>query len=67
MSKKFSLKKLAQKGEEAKGVSLVTKSTLATKGVVIGEKCLREEASNVSLSEAKSKGKKALPLPAVEG
>ncbi|GFS33578.1 hypothetical protein Acr_00g0029410 [Actinidia rufa] len=62
MLKRISLKKLAQKVEKAKGVSSVSKSTPAAKGVVIREKCSREETSNVSLSEAKSKGK-ALPPP----
>ncbi|GFS36381.1 hypothetical protein Acr_00g0045660 [Actinidia rufa] len=52
MSKRISLKKLAQKVEEAKGMSLVTKFDPATKGVVIGEKHPRAEASNVSLGEA---------------
>ncbi|GFY95478.1 hypothetical protein Acr_10g0008630 [Actinidia rufa] len=61
MSKRISLKKLAQKVEEAMGMSLATKSTLVAKGMVIGEKRLREEASNVSLNEAKSKEKEALP------
>ncbi|GFZ01053.1 hypothetical protein Acr_14g0006880 [Actinidia rufa] len=41
------------------------KSAPAAKGMVIGGKHPREEASNVSLSEAKSKGKKAL-LPSTE-
>ncbi|GFS40109.1 hypothetical protein Acr_00g0066810 [Actinidia rufa] len=52
MSKRISLKKLTQKVEEVKGVSSASKSTLAVKGVVIVEKRLREEASNVSLNEA---------------
>ncbi|GFZ16965.1 hypothetical protein Acr_26g0002350 [Actinidia rufa] len=52
--------------EESKGVSSVTKSTPSAKGVVVGEKHLREEASNVSLSKAKSKGKEALPPLAVK-
>ncbi|GFY91190.1 hypothetical protein Acr_07g0013860 [Actinidia rufa] len=39
-------------GGRAKDVSSATKSTPAAKGVVIGKKHLREEASNVLLSEA---------------
>ncbi|GFS38856.1 hypothetical protein Acr_00g0059850 [Actinidia rufa] len=66
MSKRISLKKLAQKVEEAKGMSSATKSTPATKGVVINEKCPRKKASNVFLSEAKLKGKEALPPPAAK-
>ncbi|GFS32088.1 hypothetical protein Acr_00g0020750 [Actinidia rufa] len=48
MSKRISLKKISQKVEEAKGMNVVTKSTPATKRVVIRKKRLREEASNVS-------------------
>ncbi|GFS36611.1 hypothetical protein Acr_00g0046960 [Actinidia rufa] len=49
MSKRISLKKLAQKVKEAKGVSSASESTLTVKGVVIGEKRPREETSNVLL------------------
>ncbi|GFY87075.1 hypothetical protein Acr_05g0007140 [Actinidia rufa] len=63
MSKRISLKKVAQKVEESKGVGLAKKSTPTTKGVVIDEKRSRDEASNISLSEAKSKGKEALLPP----
>ncbi|GFZ14659.1 hypothetical protein Acr_24g0008490 [Actinidia rufa] len=49
--------------EESKGVSTSAKSTLASKGVVIGEKLPRDEASDISPNEAKSKGKVAMPPP----
>ncbi|GFS30819.1 hypothetical protein Acr_00g0014330 [Actinidia rufa] len=49
--------------EESKGVSSAIKSTHTAKGVVIGEKCPREEVLNILLSKAKSKGKEALPPP----
>ncbi|GFY97726.1 hypothetical protein Acr_12g0002670 [Actinidia rufa] len=65
MSKRISLKKLAEKVEKAKGVSSALKSTLSRREWSIREKRPREEASNISLSEVKSKGKEALsPLVA---
>ena len=62
-SKRISLKKLAQKVEESKVASSATKSTLAVKGFVIGEKRPRDEVPNILPSEAGSKGKEAMPLP----
>ncbi|GFY87309.1 hypothetical protein Acr_05g0009480 [Actinidia rufa] len=41
----------------------MTKSTPAMKKVVIGEKRLRDEVSNIPLNESKSKEKEALPTP----
>ena len=63
MSRRISLKKLAQKVEESKGESSVTKSKLVAKGVVIGEKRPRDGVSPILLSEVRSKGKEALPPP----
>ncbi|GFY88901.1 hypothetical protein Acr_06g0008410 [Actinidia rufa] len=54
---------LDQKVEESKGVSSSTKSPQAVNGVVIKEKRPRDEVSDISPSEAKSKGKDALPPP----
>ncbi|GFY87328.1 hypothetical protein Acr_05g0009670 [Actinidia rufa] len=59
---RINLKKLAQKVEESKGVSSSTKSTPAAKGVVIREKCPRDEVPDISPNETGSKGKKAMPL-----
>ena len=68
MSKKISLKKLAQKVEESKGASLATKSTSAAKGITMGEKCQRDETPDVkpskkekSASDAKGKGTTSPP------
>ncbi|GFS35835.1 hypothetical protein Acr_00g0042450 [Actinidia rufa] len=63
MSKRINLKKLAQKVDESKGVSSLAKSTPIVKGVVIREKRLRDEVSDVSPSKVGSKGKEALPPP----
>ncbi|GFS33127.1 hypothetical protein Acr_00g0026490 [Actinidia rufa] len=62
MSKRIILKKLAQKVEESKGVSSSTKSPPTAKGVVIWEKCLKDEVSNILPREVKSNGKVTLPL-----
>ncbi|GFS32985.1 hypothetical protein Acr_00g0025730 [Actinidia rufa] len=61
MSKRLSLKKLAQRVEGSKDLSSVAKSTSAAKGVIIQEKCPRYEVPDISPSKTGSKGKESMP------
>ena len=57
------MKKLTQKVEESKVVSLAAMLTPAAKGIVIREKCLRDEVLVVTPNETGFKGKEAMPPP----
>ncbi|GFS29581.1 hypothetical protein Acr_00g0007300 [Actinidia rufa] len=54
MSKRLSLKKLAQRVEESRGKSLAAKSTSVAKRVVIGEKCPKEASTTSPNKKGKS-------------
>ncbi|GFZ17514.1 ubiquitin carboxyl-terminal hydrolase-related protein [Actinidia rufa] len=60
---KISLKKLDQMGEGSKGSSPSAKSTPTAKGIVVGDKCPRDEVPDISPSKKGSKGKGAIPPP----
>ncbi|GFS45989.1 hypothetical protein Acr_00g0099370 [Actinidia rufa] len=66
MSKRIGLKKLAQKVDESKSESSTINPTLA-KGVVIGEKCSREDSITSPSKKGKIveslKGKEVVPSP----
>ena len=63
MWQRINLKKLAQKVEESKGASSAAKLTPTAKGIVIREKCPRDEAPDVTPGEMGSKGKEVMPPP----
>ena len=63
MSKRISLKKLAKTVQESKGANSAAKSTSTTNGVFIREKHPRDEALDISPSEAGSKGKETMSVP----
>ena len=66
MSKRISLKKLGQKVEESKGESSMGRS-IPAKRMVIGEKCSREDSTNLPNKKGEavdsSKRKEAAPMP----
>ena len=58
MSKKISPEKLVQLAEGFKSASSVARSTPAVKGISIGEKCPREDVSEISPQQEGLKGKR---------
>ena len=71
MSKRITFSKLAKKveekkskkAEESKNVSSNVKSTPPTKGIVIREKCKRDDVPITSPQKASYKGKEAMSVP----